>query len=66
MPTYEMTCRGCGTRFERFLTRLLRDEDKVCPSCGSAEVDQGVGGGYVSRPAPEVKGTGCTPRGGFG
>ncbi len=66
MPTYELTCRACGTRFERFLARMLRDEDKVCPSCGSTDVRQGVGGGYVSKPATGRSGGGCAPRGGIG
>lgn len=67
MPTYELTCRTCGTRFERFLARMLKDEDKVCPSCGSTDVGQGVGGGYVSRSprtAPPAKG--CPAHGGIG
>jgi putative FmdB family regulatory protein len=44
MPTYELVCHDCGHRFEKFLMRLLRDEDCVCPACGSAEVKRGVGG----------------------
>ena len=64
MPTYELTCRDCGTRFERFLQRLLRDEDRVCPVCGSAEVETGIGGGFVAhRPAASE---GCRPVGGIG
>ncbi|MDP2401451.1 MAG: zinc ribbon domain-containing protein [Actinomycetota bacterium] len=47
MPTYELTCHDCGERFELFLMRMLRDADKVCPSCGSVCVQQGVGGGYL-------------------
>jgi putative FmdB family regulatory protein len=66
MPTYDLACRSCGNRFERFMTRLIRDDDKVCPECGSTEVSQGIGGGYAmsSRGAdtPEA----CVPRGGFG
>jgi putative FmdB family regulatory protein len=66
MPTYELECRACGNRFERFLTRLLRDEDRVCPECGSTEVRSGVGGGFgiVTRQSRESNR--CTPRGGFG
>ncbi len=65
MPTYELTCRACGTRFERFLARLLRDEDKVCPSCGSTDVQQGVGGGFAVRPSSSGGGSGCVSHGGF-
>jgi putative FmdB family regulatory protein len=66
MPTYELGCRACGHSYERFLTRLLREEDKVCPVCGSRDVSQGVGGGYV---APVRRGedvSGCVPSRGFG
>ncbi len=47
MPTYELTCRVCGHRFDLFLMRLLRNEDLVCPECGSTEIDRGVGGGVL-------------------
>ena len=30
-----------------FLMRLIRDEDKVCPVCGSCDVSTGVGGGFL-------------------
>ncbi|MDI6717178.1 MAG: zinc ribbon domain-containing protein [Actinomycetota bacterium] len=40
MPTYQFVCEDCGKDFEFFLTRLLRDADKVCPSCGSTRVKQ--------------------------
>jgi putative FmdB family regulatory protein len=63
MPTYELRCRDCGHVFERFLMRLLKDEDKVCPVCGSSQVVTGVGGGYLA-PVASSKG-GCAPRGGF-
>ena len=65
MPTYEMTCRECGERSERFLTRLLRDEDKVCSACGSGEVVLGVGGGFCA-PRRSGSDSACLPRGGFG
>lgn len=64
MPTYELTCRTCGTSFEKFLMRLLRLEDKVCPACGSSEVGVGVGGGYV-KPTAESR-VSCGGQGGFG
>ena len=47
MPTYDLECRDCGMRFEKFLTRLLAAQDKVCPSCGSVDVRTGVGGGFL-------------------
>ena len=48
MPTYELKCRECGKASEVFLLRTIRDEDKVCPECGSEDVKQGVGGGFFS------------------
>lgn len=62
MPTYDLTCRSCGNRFELFVMRLLRDGDRVCPECGSTDVGRGVGGGLVVKPAGQA---GCVPQGGF-
>jgi putative FmdB family regulatory protein len=64
MPTYELHCPECGHRFDRFLVRLLRDDDKVCPECGSTKVKAGVGGGFVARVSES--GSSCAPKGGFG
>jgi putative FmdB family regulatory protein len=63
VPTYELQCRQCGHRFDRFVMRLLRDSDKVCPECGSTEVEAGIGGGFVARASDT--GSACVPRGGF-
>jgi putative FmdB family regulatory protein len=48
LPTYDLKCQDCGERFERFLLRLIRDEDRVCSCCGSTRVTTGPGGGVVS------------------
>ncbi len=47
MPTYELTCRVCGHRFDLFLMRLLRNEDLLCPQCGARDIERGVGGGIL-------------------
>lgn len=47
MPTYELKCRDCGERFDKFLMRLLRNDDLVCPQCGSTDIERGVGGGFL-------------------
>lgn len=47
MPTYELTCRDCGEQFDKFVMRLLRDDDKVCIACGSRNVARGFGGGVL-------------------
>lgn len=63
MPTYELRCLECGHAFDRFLMRLLKQSDKVCPECGSTRVQTGVGGGFVVRQGES--GSACVPRGGF-
>jgi putative FmdB family regulatory protein len=40
VPTYQLVCDDCGKDFEFFLTRFLKDSDKVCPNCGSTKVRQ--------------------------
>jgi len=40
MANYDLTCRACGNEFEVFSTGFLKDEQKVCPDCGSADVEQ--------------------------
>lgn len=40
MPTYQFACDDCGNDFEFFLMRMIRDTDKVCPSCGGDNVRQ--------------------------
>lgn len=59
MPTYELTCQDCGERFDRFVMRLLRDEDRVCPSCGSTRVRSGIGGGFLGITPGGDSGTSC-------
>ncbi len=47
MPTYDLTCTACGHRYDRFIPRMLRDEDRVCPECGASGMKVGVGGGIL-------------------
>ncbi len=63
VPTYGLRCKKCGHEFDKFLTRLLRPSDKVCPECESTEVEAGFGGGFVVRGAESR--SDCAPRGGF-
>jgi putative FmdB family regulatory protein len=64
VPTYDLACGGCDARFERFRQGFLRDEDRVCPECGSLEVTQRFTGFVTARPgrgdgpAPTVTGFG--------
>jgi len=40
MATYDLRCRSCGHEFEIFVLGFLKDEAKVCPQCGSREVER--------------------------
>ena len=58
MASYDLICDDCGATFEVFRQGFLRDEDRVCPECGSADVRQkfssfltGLGGGGCATPA---------------
>lgn len=51
MPSYDLECGDCGLRFELFRQRFLRDEDRMCAGCGSAQVEQRLTGFVTSRPA---------------
>lgn len=63
MPTYDLACGDCDTTFEAFRQGFLRDEDRVCPSCGSTHTTQLFTGFMTARPAkaeaaPTVRGFG--------
>ena len=40
MASYDLVCDACGHDFEVFRQGFLKDEDKVCPECGSTEIRQ--------------------------
>jgi putative FmdB family regulatory protein len=40
MASYDLVCENCAHVFEVFRQGFLRDEDKVCPECGSTDVRQ--------------------------
>jgi putative FmdB family regulatory protein len=40
MPIYEYKCENCKNEFEVFT--FLKDEEPLCPSCGSKEVKKKV------------------------
>lgn len=66
MPTYDLECRDCGERFEKFLTRFLSDVDRCCPRCGSSDVRTGVGGGVLGIGTKSSSQTSCVPNSRFG
>jgi putative FmdB family regulatory protein len=51
MPTYDLACRDCTSQFERFRQGFLRDEDRMCPQCGSSQVQQRFTGFVTARPS---------------
>jgi len=40
MASYDLVCEACGSDFEVFRQGFLKDEDRVCPECGSNDVRQ--------------------------
>ena len=63
MPSYDLACVECEHPFEAFRQGFLRDEDRVCPSCGAADARQLFTGFVTARPsrgdgAPSVVGFG--------
>ncbi len=40
MAFYDFRCDACGEEFEVFSTGFIKDDQKVCPSCGSEDVQQ--------------------------
>ena len=51
MPTYDLVCDACEHGFEAFRQGFLRDEDRVCPECGTQEARQLFTGFVTARPA---------------
>jgi putative FmdB family regulatory protein len=44
---YDLRCRSCGEDFEVFCQGFIKDEAKVCPDCGSVDVEQRLTGGFL-------------------
>jgi len=67
MPIYEFDCSECGTAFEKLVRRADAVNEVVCPSCGSAKVNEklsafaSISGGGSSGPSG---GSSCAPGGG--
>lgn len=40
MASYDLKCGGCGREFELFVQGFLKDHQRVCPDCGSDQVEQ--------------------------
>jgi putative FmdB family regulatory protein len=66
MASYDLRCRGCGGDFEVFVQGFLKDEHRVCPECGSREVEQRITGFLKGSSGGQSVSTGCSSHGGFG
>jgi putative FmdB family regulatory protein len=66
MATYELVCERCERAFEVFVKGFIKDEDRVCPACGSRRTRQKFSS-FLTRTA-SAEGSACAtpPRGGFG
>jgi putative FmdB family regulatory protein len=65
MASYDFRCRGCGSDFELFVQGFLKEEQRVCPECGSREIEQLITGFLRGSGAGERAASTCIPRGGF-
>jgi putative FmdB family regulatory protein len=61
MPTYDMVCGKCSQTFEVFRPGFMRDEDRVCPECGSTEVEQAMTG-FLTHFGSSSGKSNCGPR----
>lgn len=66
MPTYGLKCTECGKKFELFLLRLLKEKDKVCPSCQSREVKVQFQPSFFLRGGSGLEDSGCDSGSSFG
>ena len=60
MASYDLVCDACGHDFEVFRQGFLKDEDRVCPDCGSTEVRQKFTS-FLKNIGGSSSGGGCAP-----
>jgi putative FmdB family regulatory protein len=65
LSTYDMSCGQCGHTFEVYRQGFLRDEDRVCPECGSTDTRQSFTSFLARFGSSSGTASGCVPRGGF-
>jgi len=58
MASYDLVCESCGHAFEVFRQGFLKDEDRVCPECDSADVRQKFSS-FLSNLGGSSAGGGC-------
>ena len=42
MPLYEYSCQDCDQKFEKLIRSGNRDQEAVCPSCGSTRTKRAI------------------------
>ncbi len=69
MASYDLRCGSCGGDFEVYVQGFLKEDDKVCPECGSRQVTQ-LYTGFLHQNSKSTGSDGgghtCAPSGGFG
>ncbi|OPZ46424.1 MAG: Zinc ribbon domain protein [Actinobacteria bacterium ADurb.BinA094] len=58
MASYDLVCDACGKEFEVYRQGFLKDEDRVCPECGSADVRQKYSS-FLKNIGARSSGAGC-------
>jgi putative FmdB family regulatory protein len=63
MASYDLVCEKCDHAFEVFRQGFLKDEDRVCPECGSEDVRQKFSS-FLKNLGGSSGGGSCAPSGG--
>jgi putative FmdB family regulatory protein len=65
MATYDFVCRSCANEYELYVPGFVKDQDKVCPKCGSTDVRQKFSS-FLRNLGSDQSSSGCSPRRGSG
>jgi putative FmdB family regulatory protein len=64
MASYDFACKSCENEYEVYVPGFIKEQDKVCPKCGSVDVRQKFASFLRNLGADPS--SGCTPRRGSG
>ena len=62
MASYDLICEKCDHLFEVYRQGFLKDEDRVCPECGSTDVRQKFSS-FLKNLGGSTGGGSCAPSG---
>jgi len=62
MASYDLVCEKCDHAFEVYRQGFLKDEDRVCPECGSEDVRQKFSS-FLKNLGGSTGGGACAPSG---